>query len=477
MNAAFDLLCALVLETDARWGDVADQLQREDALAVASLNGPRRHWLGRTRGYSKTTDVGGLAAALMLTQAPHGARLYAGAADRDQARLLLDALEGFTHRTPEIAGAIRIEASKAHTATSVLEVLPADAASSFGLKPWVLLIDELCQHDDTPRARRFYEALTTALPKVADSRLVILTTAGDPAHFSRAIYENALAERELWRVSESHDPPAWIDPTLIEAERRRLPVSSFARLWRNEWAQSEDAAFPDDDVRACVAHDGPLEPVAATSYVICVDLGWRHDRTVIGVGHRELGEEGRVVADRMEVYAARGGEVDLTAIEERIYELSRRYNAAPVWVDPAQAIALMQRLTARGVWTREHTFSQASNTRLALRLLELVRSRRLALPDDDALVEELLSVRIVERGPGLFKLDSAQGGHDDQAVVVGMLAVHLDQIDTGPATTNADALGDVRVPEVPVSGGARAAITSLYGFRAGSVQERIGGRP
>jgi hypothetical protein len=72
-------------------------------------------------------------------------------------------------------------------------------------------------------------------------------------------------------------------------------------------------------------------------------------------------------------------------------------------------------------------FSVGSNTRLALRLLELVRAHRLVLPDDDDLADELSRIRIVERGPGLFKVDVVPGGdgHGDRTVAIGMAALAL----------------------------------------------------
>ena len=47
--------------------------------------------------------------AAMLTQLPPGAAMYAAAADRDQGRLLADAMRGYAQRTPELAGALDVQ--------------------------------------------------------------------------------------------------------------------------------------------------------------------------------------------------------------------------------------------------------------------------------------------------------------------------------------------------------------------------------
>ena len=60
---------------------------------------PYQFWT-RPRGAAKTADLGGIAAASMLALAPPGARLYAAAADRDQAGLFIDSIRGYVSRTP-----------------------------------------------------------------------------------------------------------------------------------------------------------------------------------------------------------------------------------------------------------------------------------------------------------------------------------------------------------------------------------------
>src|SRR5439155_8989721 len=191
-------------------------------------------------------------------------------------------------------------------------------------------------------ARRFHEAITSGLPKVPGARSVVITTAGDPAHWSRRVYDQALVESGLWRVSEVHGPAPWIPARLIEAERRRLPESSFRRLFENRWAASEDRLVRPDDVAACVSLAGPQPPRAGVSYVVTLDLGWRTDRTAIAVAHVEpAGDTRRVVLDRLEVIqGSREREVDLTGVEDLVLELAVQYGRAPVFFDPAQAVAL-----------------------------------------------------------------------------------------------------------------------------------------
>jgi hypothetical protein len=55
----------------------------------------------------------------------------------------------------------------------------------------------------------------------------------------------------------------------------------------------------------------------------------------------------------------------------------------------------------------------------------LLRDHRLALPDDRELLDELLTVRLRESSPGVYRLDHDSGNHDDRAVSLGLAALAL----------------------------------------------------
>jgi hypothetical protein len=110
---ALDRLASLVLEDGRRWGEAATDAQWEDAQAVLDVDSSvRYHYETRARGYSKTTDAAGIAMSVMLTQAPAGARLYACAADQDQARLIVDSIDQFSRRTQSLQGAFTVGSAK-----------------------------------------------------------------------------------------------------------------------------------------------------------------------------------------------------------------------------------------------------------------------------------------------------------------------------------------------------------------------------
>ena len=419
------LLDALTLEDGSRWGSVATETQRSDALAILDRDSsPRFFWLGRARGWSKTVDLAGIALEVLLAQAPPGSRSYAFAADRDQAALLVDALAGFVQRGgPPLQEALEVQAWKIvnRKTGASLEAMAADEASAWGLRPFFVVCDELPMWPETRGARRLWEAVSSAVPKTPGSRLVVAGTAGDPGHWSARVRAHAF-EDELWKVSEVAGPPPWMDPALIEEQRRRLPEASFQRLFENRWVTGESSLVAEEDLVACVTLDGPQPALAGFAYVGGLDAGLKRDRTVATICHRE---HGILFLDRIAVWeGSRLRPVKLGEVEEWLVRAAREYRCE--WVfDPWQTAQLAERLRARNVRVREYAFTAQSVGRLASTLFQLLRDRAIRLPDDEELLDELRNVRLRESTPGVLRLDHDAGRHDDRAISVALACQRL----------------------------------------------------
>jgi phage terminase large subunit-like protein len=424
---ALALMGALVLEDGRRWGDVAELWQWRLAEWVFDERARPNRWESRPRGGSKSTDIAGICMAAMVELDPAGSRSYTIAVDKDQGRLISEAAAGFVARTPALASALTVDSYKVSANSgSTLEVLAADAASTWGLKPRRVVCDEFCQWPSTANAKGVWTAILTSMGKVAGAKLLCTSTSGDPAHWSHGVYETALKSK-AWTVSETPGPLPWVSADFLAEQRLILPDSVYRRLHLNEWCASEDRLTSLDDVRACVTLDGPLERQEGCQYVLSLDLGVRHDRTVAAVMHSErvIDPDGRdvvqrMVLDRMQVWAGtRTNPVDLGEVERWVEFTARAYRAKVV-CDPWQAIAMVQRLRSRGLQVEEFTFSQQSTGRLAVALHTTIRDHRLAIPDDEDLIDELVNVRLRETSPNVYRLDHDPDRHDDRAVTLAM---------------------------------------------------------
>ncbi len=433
---ALALMAALVMEDGRRWGEVATDWQRADAAAMLTVDGPRMHYITRPRGGSKTTDVAGVVIAVLAQQAPAGSRSNTYASDNEQALLLLEAIRGLIARTPGLSAVFEVLASAVtYTPTgATLTVETADAGSAYGMRPYLTICDEFAQWPEG-RGRRLFEAIASALPKRPDSRIVLATTPGDPAHFSRQIYDDAQKRNVRWRVSSVQGPLPWVSAEDLEEQKALLPASAFARLHLGQWVAAEDALVSMENLRRCLRVSAdPLPAELGREYLVTCDIGLRNDATVVVVGHKE---DRLTVVDRIVVLrGTKEREVALRDVEELLRHLSRSYNGASVVADPWNAAGLLQRLREAGLTATEFAFTATSVGRLAASIHVALRDGLVSLPNDPDLIAELAGVRLRTNGSGVMRLDHASGAHDDQAVAIALLVLNLTLRAEGTTTTH-----------------------------------------
>lgn len=458
----------LVLESGARFAEVAAEWQVSDSRAFLDDGATvRMHYQTRPRGGSKTDDAAGDACAVLLTQAPAKSRSYMLAADKDQGRLLIDSVDGFVGRTPELAGAFEVNnfSVAATRSGATLEVLPADESSAWGLRPYMATVDEFAQWKSTPGPRRLWRAIFSAMPKTK-GRLRVLTSSGDPAHWSHGVLERAIARPWQWRVSQVPGPCPWIAAADLDDQRAELPQWEYERLHLNRWVASDDRLTSLDALRACVTLDGPREHVVGRRYAMGLDLGLKNDRTVVTVCSADT--TCRPSLDRIGVWqGSRDRPVSLDVVEAWVVAAWEGYGRPPLIADPYQAAQLIQHLRARGVHVIEYAFTAQSVSRLALRLHQLIADHALELPDDEELIDELANVRLKEPSPGVYRLDHDSDKHDDRAIALALAAAHLTDRAPSGGGTSASAMSALRPLHSRHREGGRRLGASAGGHRSG----------
>jgi hypothetical protein len=454
--SALELLAGLVTESGCTWAEQVSGWQRADAEAICSTTGPRRHFLVRPRGASKTTDAAAIALALLVEEAPPRSRSYAYAVDLGQASEMMHELVGFVARTPGLIGAVEMGVSTVTSkATGArLFVESSDAASAWSRRPWLVVADEFTSWPSTPNYTKLWTAIASALPKRPDSRLLLLSMAGGPLSWQARIWAAAQADSD-WRASSIPGPCPWWSAADVASTKALLTPAEFRRYVGCEWVETESALSAAEDVMACV-RTGPavLAPKQPISYVAALDVGTRRDLSALAVAHAEQRTAGPVVIVDRVIYwrpsSGASGRVDLGDVEDACERICREYRCKLVF-DRSQAEQLTQNLARRGVRTAEFVFSQAGANRLAKALFTALRDRSVELPDDPELISELQSARLVETGPGTVKLQNPPGTHDDLAVGVGMCLVDLLDHPTGlPASWGGPAMAGVSLlPRYP----------------------------
>ena len=434
---ALAALSLMVLEDGRRWGETAAAYQWDNARAILDMAGPvQQHWIELPRGARKTTDLAGILLAVLYAQAPPMARLYIGASDEEQAAELIDAANGLIERTPELAGQFRageLEITSARTGASV-RALAADA-SAMGKRAWMIVLDELANWPETRKARRFWGVLTSGNRKLADCRTVVITNAGDPAHWAWKRRETARQSRH-WRFVSVPGPLPWLGTDDLEILRENAETySEYERLHLNKWMTAEDRLATREDLGACTVLAGPQPPASGCQYVVTLDVGLVNDRCIATVMHAEPGGEGqrRVTLDRIiRWHGSKTQPVSLGEVRDTLAALSAEYGRAPVVCDPYQAKLIAEELRRAGTDVHEFAFTATSVGRLALSLHQAIRQHRLELPADEDLTEELTAVRLRKNSLGVYRLDHDAGQHDDQAIALALGVTWLLDTSGGP---------------------------------------------
>ena len=417
MTAPIDVLAQLRLPDARLWVDAAETWQVDDMRRVLAEDGPRNGFLTRSRGSSKTGDLSAAALALLLA-IDEAALLVWAAADADQGRLAIEAIEAFAERSPTVAAQIEVQARKviAKTTGARLVVMPADAASSWGITPFAVFVDEIANWPEGPNPQRFFDSLASSTAKRSDARLIVLTTPSSPDHWSYKVLEHARSSSSWW-TSERHGPPPWMSEEKIAEQRDRLPRPIFEQLFEGIWTSAADAFLDADLLERCFTLSGPApkrRPDA--SHFGGLDLGMVGDRTAFAIAHRR---GRRTYLDHLQVWqGTKARPVDLRAVEAHLIAQHDLYGYRLLF-DPWQAAALGQRLKGAGIPAEPFTFTAQSKQRLAGALLESVNTATLALFDDGELRDELRALRLRQTAAG-WAFDHVAGRHDDRAVALSL---------------------------------------------------------
>jgi hypothetical protein len=429
-EAALDLMYALRIENGQMWGECARDFQKEDAAAVL-LNqrpDPTWHFITRPRGGSKSTDTAAMAISWLVMDAPPLANGHIVAASSDQGAIIIDAAAGFLSRTPELEGNIIVESKRILAPNGAwVEVMAQSDSGSWGLRDAHFLVaDEFCQWPSTRGAQRVWRALQSAAPKVTGCRLIILSSAGEPSHWSREVFDKCTID-PMWRIHEAPGPVPWLDDDELASLQWQLRPSEYERLVLNIWSEDEDRAVSEEDWEYAAQEYKSLRPRQGVRYIICVDIGILNDASVMTIMHKEpidiahpLGPQ-RVVVDHIERWkGSKKKPIQVSKVEDWLVEQAPLWNRAPVYADPTQFRGSIQNLNLRGVRAKEWNFTTTSVGHVASALVQTFRNRQIHVPNLPVLKDELLKVRLRETTPGVTRLDHDRFGHDDQAVTIGM---------------------------------------------------------
>lgn len=392
-----------------------------------------RGWLERPRGHSKTSDIAAMVTwALFASRRP--VRGVCAAVDRDQSKLLLDAIERLLVANPWLSKVLDLQSWKVvnRFTGAQLDIIAADASSSYGLLLDFCVLDEVAHWGK----RDLFDSLMSSVAKRKNCLLLAITNAGFTDSWQHELRERVRVDDD-WIFSRLDGPQAsWISESILAEQQRLLPNVAFRRLWLNEWSSGGGDALPEELINDAFdsAHRPHTSARKGYTYVAGLDLGIVRDCSALVVlaVNRGHSDHGRIELAMTRIWRPSSKrKVDLQDVEQCILETHSRFGLKSLSVDPWECRHMASRLQAGGLtapWTpktnlksRRISVIEIAPTgqnlqKQATSLLEAFNDRRIRLFDDPDLRRDLPRLRVEERSYG-FRLTSPHDefGHGDMA--------------------------------------------------------------
>jgi hypothetical protein len=401
-------------------------------------DGPTRFWLTYPRGHDKSSSIGRAMNWLLGFARRPNLRLYAAAADKDQAAQIADFMRVEGQLNPWLGGLIKHHSFNVYGQNGgQLKILSADAAGVFGSKPDVVVCDELTHWPQTDAGRGLFFNLYSGMEKRDDSIMVVITNAGVRNTWQWDFLQS-VRKNPRWLVYEAPGPvSSYMSPEKVAQMRADLPKALGDRVIGNRWVDpGEDANYiTPAEAQACETLGGKMglcyQPAGrqGVDYVAAVDYGLVKDRTVLAVMHRRM--DGVVVVDKMDVWQGVSGvPVRADDVMEWMARADRDFFKPAFVVDSYQLEPVIQRLPHLNIERFEYRGGKG-NYEAAANLLSLVRGGLMAWypgcgkhADGSSLVSELREVVIKTMSYG-YRIDHELSKYDDRVIALAMGALRV----------------------------------------------------
>lgn len=365
-----------------------------------------------------------------------GARTQAGVVHKHANKIAREGpLEDFLEfpRVSEALGPIKCPANG-----GILRVLSADGDLQQGLVPCFVAEDELHTFK-TGKQIGLHFAMTTALHKRDDSRMVVITTAGATKDSLLGELVDAIIERgeveyrhnrclliardyeakrlliwygapdeadvrdpKIWRAC---NPATWISDESLLVAARSNPEAEFRRYYLNQWVQGEQAAIQPAAWDACLRQECLMPGVDVW---LGVDLGEKRDTSaIVWVA---LAGDGRLVA-RSEVFSAEkisGMETTLPQVEACLRRLAETYHVRRVNFDKWQMRDLAARLASEGLPMYECPQNNANMVPASQLTFDLIGNRTIAHDGDKVFRSHVLGTAGEPTATGGWRFSKAK---------------------------------------------------------------------
>lgn len=399
-----------ILTTIFGWKKTKDNTRRfrEAFILVPRKNG-------------KSALVAPLGLYMLTRDGEEGAEVYCGASTEKQAWEVFGPAKLMAQRADSFAShyGVEVRARSITVLSTASKFEPLIGNPGDGASPHMAIVDEYHEHDSPA----LYDTMITGMGARRQPLLVAITTAGynlggpcyDMQIRAQKMLDGVNKDEELFAIIYTiDDGDDWKDPETLRKANPNFGVSvmedyllsqqqkaiqnpskqnAFKTKHLDVWCNAKSAAFNMASWERCCDESLSLSSFEGQDCFIGLDLASKNDLNAIVYlfpqedGHFALFADFFLPEDALDnchnadiyrgwarqgwITLTDGGMVDYDAIEERIEEMSRRFNVVEVPYDPFQASQLVSHLAETGLTMVEFgatvkNFSEPFKTLIAL---------------------------------------------------------------------------------------------------------------
>jgi len=345
--------------------------------------------------------------------------IFVIATDRNQAKICLNYIRGILDEFPNAVDTVLKEEIRLNS-NIIISVKTASFRTGRGFQTAAVIMDELSFWRSETSANPAQEVVTALLPGMLPNGLLL----GISSPYSRRGY--------LWEIYREHfgknseDVLVWKAPTkfmnptfnqrIIDKAVKRDPVAARSE-YLAEFREDIEGYLTRENVETATGDYRMLLPQAGVQYrAFCDPSGGRNDSMTMAVGHSD---NGVVVIDRIE--AVKPPFSPETVVED-FARILRDFRCHEIVSDRFGGQWVESQFRKQGIVLRP---SALSKSEIYLEAVPLFTMRKILLPKDAELEEEIIGLERKASSSGKDTIDHAQGYHDDKVNSALGAAVHV----------------------------------------------------
>ncbi len=226
----------------------------------------------------------------------------------------------------------------------------------------------------------------------------------------------------------SLDNPYFPSPSMTEEERqeewntiqRTTPEVKFRQEYKSEFLTEGGLVFRGIHD---IIDDTLEDPIPGASYIVGVDIARHEDFTALCVMDR---------AKKKVVYLDRFREMEFHYQREKILGLAKKYNNAKIIIDSTGMGDSVASELKRHAFVEEYPlYSQKAKQQLIDKLIIFISEKVIKIPQNEALINELLRYEVkTSQRDNMYKYSAPKGEHDDLVIALALAVWGLQALRT-----------------------------------------------